>query len=90
MEGRFGIECPRINFPSLDSADFEKFRESLPPHELPSLLKPRASPSVRPRIGRSSRSMACAAGSSSAQNPYRRTCGPLPAWMHRCSKGVSA
>jgi hypothetical protein len=23
-----GIECPRINFPSLDSAEFEKFQES--------------------------------------------------------------
>jgi hypothetical protein len=30
IDGGFGIECPRINFPSLDSADFEKFQELLP------------------------------------------------------------
>ena len=28
IEGWFVIECPRINFPSLDSADFEKFQDS--------------------------------------------------------------
>jgi hypothetical protein len=28
MEGWFGIECPFVNFPSLDNADFEKFQES--------------------------------------------------------------
>src|ERR1035441_4606377 len=39
MEGWFCIECPRINFPSLDSADFEKFQESLLPRELPSLAQ---------------------------------------------------
>src|ERR1039458_1672797 len=31
FEGSLGIECPRINFPSLDNADLEKFQESLPP-----------------------------------------------------------
>jgi hypothetical protein len=27
MGGWFGIECPRINFSSLDHADFEKFQK---------------------------------------------------------------
>src|ERR1039458_6978298 len=39
MEGWLGIECPRINFPSLDSLDFEKFQESLLPDDLPSLAQ---------------------------------------------------
>jgi hypothetical protein len=29
MGGWFGIECPLINFSSLDHADFEKFHEKI-------------------------------------------------------------
>jgi hypothetical protein len=29
LGGWFGIECPRINFPYLDSAEFEKFQGNL-------------------------------------------------------------
>jgi hypothetical protein len=47
MEGWFGIECPHINFPSLDGAAFERFQKSPPGDLLFSRWPQRQHPSAR-------------------------------------------
>jgi hypothetical protein len=42
MEGWSGIECPFINYPTLDSADFEKFHNSVAFDGLPGPFSGRA------------------------------------------------
>ena len=96
-EGRFGIECPRINFPSLDGEDFERLQECHLPSDLSFFLNSRNS---SPRtfahtVRRSGRfplpypSHRRHLRSTNAQMAHGLS-GPLPAWMRSCSKGISA
>jgi hypothetical protein len=92
LEGWLGIECPLINFPSLDSADFEKFQEC---HQCPAPGAPQAARNLFVRFGAPwgswpgiSAEIARTPGKIVTNAPEAR--GLLEAWMHEISMGVSA